>query len=139
MSKFVNFLLESGLTVKDGVRQGVECHYEQEIADAKARQKRTDISSAVKAFIELKVSDVDMYKLLQKYFGVGSIAEAEEFIKKAKISSQIIKLREHLSEQGMTNSEFRRYADDNHLEKKLNDNIKLLDLSAEKLKLAVEK
>jgi hypothetical protein len=54
-------------------------------------------------------------------------------IKKAKISSQIIKLREHLSEQGMTNSEFKRYADDHHLEKKLNDNIKLLDLSVEKL------
>jgi hypothetical protein len=80
-----------------------------------------------------------MYKLLQKYFGVESILEAEECINKAKISFQIIKLREYLNEQGMTNSEFRRYADEHHLRIKLKNNPRLLDLSAEKLKLAIEK
>lgn len=139
MNKFVDYLKEVGLIVKESARQDIESYYEQEITDAKLRQKLIDINSTVRAFLELNVSDVDMYKLLQKYFGVESILEAEECINKAKISFQIIKLREYLNEQGMTNSEFRRYADEHHLRIKLKNNPRLLDLSAEKLKLAIEK
>lgn len=80
-----------------------------------------------------------MYRLLQKHFKVDSIAEATEYIRAAKYTSQIIRLREYQEKNGMTAGAFRQYAIDYQLEEKLKTNPKLLDMSPEKLKAHIEK
>ena len=111
----------------------------RQLNEAQERQKNRDIELAVKAFLELKQSDVEIYRLLEKYYKIDSISEAEVLIKKVKVSSQIIKLREYMETKGMPSSEFRTYAKEHNLEVKLHENPKMLDMTAGKLKEAIEK
>ena len=76
-------------------------------AAAKERQRTSDIKAAVLSFIVLKVDEATMYRLLQKYFKVDSISEAIGYIHAAKLSSQIIRLREYQEKNGMTAGAFR--------------------------------
>ena len=53
--------------------------------------------------------------------------------------SEIINLRIYCTEHGMTLAEFRQYAKDHTLEKKLESTSKLREMSPEKLKAYLEK
>ncbi len=91
------------------------------------------------AFLELKVKDQDIYKLLSKYFDIDSISEASGRLFSAKKSRQIKALREYCCKLGMTSREFREYAIDHNLDEKLADYERLLDMQPEKLKAIIDK
>ena len=91
------------------------------------------------ALIAVKQDDITIYRLLDKIFGVESIKDAEEIVLQARVSHQIICLREFLTENGMSLQEFRQYSKENNLELKLKDNSKLRYLSVEKLKKEISK
>ena len=80
-------------------------------------QKQRDILAATKAFIELKADDKQLYSLLNRYFRVNSISEAEEYINKAKAHWQIVKLREYCINHGMAEKDFRPYCEQHQVEK----------------------
>lgn len=122
-----------------GVQQFLDDYCLEAEAAAKERQRTSDIKAAVLSFIDLKVDEATMYRLLQKHFKVDSISEATEYIHAAKFSSQIIRLREYQEKNGMTAGAFRQYAKDHRLEEQLKANPKLLDMSPEKLKAYIEK
>lgn len=122
-----------------GVQQFLEDYCFEVVAGAKERQKATDIKAAILSFIDLKVDEATMYRLLQKHFKVDSISEVTEYIHAAKLTSQIIHLREYQENSGMTAGVFRQYAKDHQLEEKLKANPKLLDMPPEKLKVYIEK
>lgn len=132
-------LSSAGVMLKDGVIEAIEQHYEEEIIAEKQHQQKQDIYRATCAFVELKQSDSDIYELLNKHFKVAEIAEAKAYIKRARVHTQIIALREYCENHGMKTSDFRQYAIDHKLEEKLNSNPKFLDMPAEKLKAAIEK
>lgn len=132
-------LQKLGIFSKDTVIAHINQYCDNEIVRAKEKQREKDISSAVRAFVELKRTDGEIYKLLNKHFGVENISEAQDYIKNARIHIQIINLRIYCTEHGMTLSEFRQYAKDHMLEKKLESTSKLREISPEKLKAYLEK
>lgn len=123
----------------DATIVAIEKHCDEEIDRAKEHQRDNDIFKAACAFVELKQSDSSIYGLLNDYFGVEDISEAREYVKKARIHTQIVNLRVYCTENGMTNSEFRQYATDHSLEAKLKVTSKLLEMSPEKLKAYLDK
>ena len=135
-----NFKEKATEFVADVIERHDDNIRQDEFEFATKRQKDKDIKSAVQAFLELKASDAQIMQLLSKYFDVDSIEEANSIIIKAKKTRQIKALREYYKEQGLMNSsEFRKYSNDIDLEAKLASDQKLLDLSPEKLKKALEK
>lgn len=109
-------LSKTGYNLKRLALEVVKRHCDSEAEEAKEHQKIRDVELATQAFLELKQSDVEIYRLLGKYFKIDSIAEAESILKKAKVTSQIIKLREYMEAKGMSSSEFRIYAKEHNLE-----------------------
>lgn len=102
--------------------------------EATSYQKKMDVQAAVRAFVELKVKDQEIYQLLSKYFGVDSISEVNEYLFHAKKPRQIKALRQLCERQGMQMEQFRTYAKQHKLEERLKENPKLLELTPEKLK-----
>lgn len=139
MDNWKEQLLNAGFVLKGIALEIIESHCDSEITEAQERQRHRDIEHATKAFLELKQNDIEIYHLLKEYFDIDSINEAEIVLGKAKISSQIGKLREYMETMGMSSSEFRVYAKEHNLNEKLRYNSKLLDMTAEKLKSAIEK
>lgn len=137
--KLTRILQEACSATGTGVQQFLDDYCLDAEMAAKERQKAADIKAAVLSFIDLKADEATMYRLLQKHFKVDSIAEATEYIRAAKYTSQIIRLREYQEKNGMTAGAFRQYAIDYQLEEKLKTNPKLLDMSPEKLKAHIEK
>lgn len=132
-------LAQAGVELKGTVLDVVERHCDVEIEAAQKRQRERDISLATIAFLELKQNDADIYCLLKRCYKIDSIAEANEYLKNAKISSQIIRLREYMEAKGMSSTQFKAYAKSHSLEVMLQKNPKLLDMTAEKLKIAIDK
>lgn len=128
-----------GIFLQEAAINYINKRCDEEVVQAKAAQKRADINKAVCAFVELKQSDSVIYGLLNDYFGVADISEAREYVKKARIHTQIVNLRIYCTENGMTNSEFRQYAIDHALEANLKATSKLLEMSPEKLKAYFDK
>ena len=112
-------LQKIGIFLNDAVIDYINQYCDNEIVRAKEKQREKDISSAVCAFVELKRTDSEIYQLLNKHFCVENISEAQDYIKNARIHIQIINLRIYCTEHGMTLAEFRQYAKDHTLEKKL--------------------
>ena len=132
-------LQKIGIFLNDAVIDYINQYCDNEIVRAKEKQREKDISSAVCAFVELKRTDSEIYQLLNKHFCVENISEAQDHIKNARIHIQIINLRIYCTEHGMTLAEFRQYAKDHTLEKKLESTSKLREMSPEKLKAYLEK
>lgn len=132
-------LQKLGIFLKDTVIDYINQYCDNEIVRAKEKQREKDISSAVRAFVELKKTDGEIYQLLNKHFGVENISEAQDYIKNARIHIQIINLKIYCTEHGMTLSEFRQYAKNHMLEKELESTSKLREMSPEKLKAYLEK
>ena len=128
-----------GVTVVEALREYVDKECEIEAKQAAEFQRIKDIKKTVMALIAVKQDDITNYRLLDKIFGVESIKDAEEIVLQARVSHQIICLREFLTENGMSLQEFRQYSKENNLELKLKDNSKLRYLSVEKLKKEISK
>ncbi|MEE0875002.1 MAG: hypothetical protein UIH27_16280 [Ruminococcus sp.] len=113
--------------------------YHAGIKHGEETQKRRDIHSAVLSYVNLNISEAEIYRLLSEFFNMDSIGEARQFYKEAKISYQIKSLRLYCEKNGMTTKDFRRYAKEHHLEERLKNEDKLLNLTPEKLKAIIDK
>ena len=143
MGKFTDYLLSVGVYIRDAVSDEIDQHYDQiineEVEEAVVSARHRYISSATRAFIELKVPDVEVYRLLDEYFNVKRTADAAEYLSDAKAQMQRKKFRQYMIDQGMSSQEFREYARDHELDIRLREDAKLLDMTPEKLKKAIEK
>ena len=74
-------LQKIGIFLNDAVIDYINQYCDNEIVRAKEKQREKDISSAVRAFVELKGTDSEIYQLLNKHFGVENISEAQDYIK----------------------------------------------------------
>ena len=104
-----------------------------------AYQKNIDVHAAVRSFLDLKIKDSEIFRLLSEYFQIDSIYEATKYLNDEKKSRQIIALRVYCENMGMSNMEFCEYAKSHRLEELLSTNIKLLELPPEKLKAIIDK
>lgn len=129
-------LQKIGITLKDGTIEYIEQYCREEVSKAKAIQQENDIISAIMGFIDLKASDMDILKLLQKHFDVESISEGKSYIFDARSYYQCDKLKEHLNLSGIA---WTRYKKDNAVLDKLKANPKLLEMPPDKLKAYLEK
>ena len=77
-------LQKGSVFLRDCFRDAIDRHYEEEIALAVARQKENDVCCAIAAFLEMKTPENEMMRLLSKFYGVDSIAEAMELITTVK-------------------------------------------------------
>ena len=66
--------------IKDATRQAVGNVNEDYAYRARCEQFRIDVDTAVIAFIELKADDLKIMELLKEFYGIDSIAEAQEII-----------------------------------------------------------
>lgn len=91
------------------------------------------------ALCDIGVEEEKLYELLYNYFGINDRSEAEKYIRQGKnIEFPFRKLREHLTEQGYTNSAMREFMEFHNVRKKLENNVSLSKLSIEELKVIVE-
>lgn len=114
-------------------------HYEEEIALALARQKEEDVCCAIAAFLELKVPETEIMRLLSKFYGVDSIEEATELITTVIINDQISALRDYLNELGMSRVDVVNYMRDHRVRAKLHTDSKLQNMAIDKLKAYFDK
>ena len=130
-------------TTRDAIAEARQRHdddlYDEGYDDGIADQRERDVKSVIKAFLELKVKDQDIYKLLSEYFGIDSISEASERLFTIKKSNQIHALRKYCLKEGMTNRDFRTYVTEHDLESRFADDERLLDMQPEKLKALLDK
>ena len=87
--------------LRDCFRDEMDLHYEEEIALAVARQKENDVCCAIAAFLEMKISETEIMRLLSKFYGIDSIAEAMELVTIVKVTNQVNALKDHLNELGI--------------------------------------
>lgn len=125
-------------SAEEGVRQYVNDIYNEGYDAGLAFQKKLDVRSAVMAFLELKVKDQDIYRLLSEHFGIDSIAEATELLKNVKISRQIIAPRKHCEKIGISDDDFYWYSRSHNLEERLAEDEKLLNMQPDKLKAIID-
>jgi len=137
MEQIVKFLKGAGIVLVDGVLAGLEEVVRNEKESIRLNQRDKDIHSAILCLLENKSTKADDIRaLLHKYFDVDSISKADMYIKEARIQFQYSKLQEHL---GLKGAEWMKYRKDFDVVRKLESNEKLLELSVEKLKVAIEK
>jgi hypothetical protein len=107
--------------------------------DGMNRQRKLDLMAATKAFLELKVGEQDIFRLLNKYFKVDSITEASGYLNKAKVNMQIGALVEYCRKTGMTSAEAKQFICFHDVEKLLLTDERLLNMQPAKLKAIIEK
>ena len=120
-------------------RDAMDKHYEEEMALAVARQKEEDVCCAIAAFLELKVPETEIMRLLSKFYSVDSIAEATELITTVKINNQISALRDYLNELGMSRVDVVNYMRDHRVRAQLHTDSKLQNMAIDKLKAYFDK
>lgn len=120
-------------------RDAMDRHYEEEIALAVANQKENDVCCAIAAFLELKVSETEIMRLLSKFYGVDSIAEAMELVTIAKVTNQVNALKDHLNELGMSRVEVVNYLREHCVRTQLQADSKLQSMTIDKLKAYFDK
>ena len=125
--------------LRDCFRDAMDHHYEEEIAFAVARQKEEDVCCAIAAFFELKASETEIMRLLSKFYGVDSIAEANELITTVKANNQVSALRDYLNELGMSRVEVMNYLKEHRVRAQLHANSKLQNMAIDKLKAYFDK
>ncbi|GLB32971.1 hypothetical protein LAD12857_48940 [Lacrimispora amygdalina] len=133
-------ILQKGTVfLRDCFRDAMDHHYEEEIALAMARQKEEDVCCAIAAFLELKVSETEIMRLLSKFYGVDSIAEAMELVTTVKVTNQVNALKDHLNELGMSRVEVVNYLREHRVRTQLQADSKLQSMTIDKLKAYFDK
>ena len=120
-------------------RDAMDKHYEEEMALAVARQKEEDVCCAIAAFFELKASETEIMRLLSKFYGVDSIAEATELITAVKVDNQVNALRDYMNELGMSRVDVVNYLRDHCVRAQLHTDSKLQNMAIDKLKAYFDK
>jgi hypothetical protein len=133
-------ILQKGSSfLSDCFRDAMDHHYEEEIALAVARQKEEDVCCAITAFLELKVSEAEIMRLLNKFYGVDSIAEAMELVTTVKVTNQVNALICYLNEIGMSRVEVVNYLREHRVRTQLQADSKLQSMTIDKLKAHFDK
>ena len=132
-------LQRGSLFVRDCVRDAIDQHYEEEIALAVARQKENDVCCAIAAFLEMKTPENEIMRLLSKFYGVDSIAEAMELVTTVKVTNQVNTLKDYLSELGMSRVEVANYLREHRVRAQLQTDPKLQNMTLNKLKAYFDK
>lgn len=132
-------LQRGSLFVRDCGRDAIDQHYEEEIALAVARQKENDVCCAIAAFLEMKTPENEIMRLLSKFYGVDSIAEAMELVTTVKVTNQINALKDYLSELGMSRVEVANYLREHRVRAQLQTDPKLQNMTLNKLKAYFDK
>ena len=133
-------ILQKGTVfLRDCFRDAMDHHYEEEIALAMARQKEEDVCCAIAAFLKLKVSETEIMRLLSKFYGVDSIAEAMELVTTVKVTNQVNALKDHLNELGMSRVEVVNYLREHRVRTQLQADSKLQSMTIDKLKAYFDK
>lgn len=133
-------ILQKGTVfLRDCFRDAMDHHYEEEIALAMARQKEEDVCCAIAAFFELKVSETEIMRLLSKFYGVDSIAEAIELVTTVKVTNQVNALKDYLNELGMSRVEVVNYLREHRVRTQLQADSKLQSMTIDKLKAYFDK
>lgn len=114
-------------------------HYEEEIALAVARQKENDVCCAIAAFLEMKTPENEIMRLLSKFYGVDSIAEAMELVTTVRVTNQVNALKDYLNELGMSRVEAVYYLRKHHVRTQLQADSKLQNMAIDKLKAYFDK
>ena len=130
---------EGSVFLRDCFRDAMDHHYEKEIALDVARQKEEDVCCTIDAFLELKVSETEIMRLLSKFYGVDSIAVANELIMTVKANSQVSALKDYLNELGMSRVEVINYLKKHRVRAQLLTNSKLQNMAIDKLKAYFDK
>lgn len=133
-------ILQKGSSfLSDCFRDAMDHHYEEEIALAVARQKEEDVCCAIAAFLELKVSETEIMRLLSKFYGVDSIAEAMDLVTTVKVTNQVNALKDCLNELGMSRGEVANYLVVHRVRTQLQADSKLQNMAIDKLKAYFDK
>ena len=133
-------ILQKGSSfLRDCFRDAMDHHYEEEIALSVARQKEEDVCCAIAAFLELKTSETEIMRLLSKFYGVDSIAEANELIATVKVNNQVRVLRDYLNDLGMSRVEVVNYLKEHRVREQLHTDSKLQNIAINKLKAYFDK
>ena len=130
---------KGSMFLRDRFRDAIDQHYEEEIALAVARQKENDVCCAIAAFLEMKTPENEMMRLLSKFYGVDSIAEAMELITTVKVTNQNNALIDYLSELGMSRVEIASYLSEHCVRTQLQTDSKLQNMTIDKLKAYFDK
>ena len=133
-------ILQKGTVfLRDCFRDAMDLHYEEEIALAVARQKENDVCCAIAAFLEMKTPENEIMRLLSKFYGVDSIAEAMELVTTVKVTNQNNALKDCLSELGMSRVEIANYLREHRVRTQLQADSKLQNMTLDKLKAYFDK
>lgn len=133
-------ILQKGTVfLRDCFRDAMDLHYEEEIALAVARQKENDVCCAIAAFLEMKTPENEIMRLLSKFYGVDSIAEAMELITTVKVTNQNNALIDYLGELGMSRVEIASYLSEHRVRTQLQTDSKLQNMTIDKLKAYFDK
>ena len=132
-------LQKGSVFLRDCFRDAIDRHYEEEIALAVARQKENDVCCAIAAFLEMKTPESEMMRLLSKFYGVDSIAEAMELITTVKVTNQNNALIDYLGELGMSRVEIASYLSEHCVRTQLQTDPKLQNMTIDKLKAYFDK
>lgn len=132
-------LQRGSLFVRDCARDAIDQHYEEEIALAVAHQKEKDVCCAIAAFLEMKTPENEIMRLLSKFYGVDSIAEAMALVTTVKVTNQNNALKDYLSELGMSRVEIANYLREHHVRTQLQADSKLQNMALDKLKAYFDK
>ena len=130
---------KGSMFLRDRFRDAIDQHYEEEIALAVARQKENDVCCAIAAFLEMKTPENEMMRLLSKFYGVDSIAEAMELITTVKVTNQNNALIDYLGELGMSRVEIASYLSEHCVRTQLQTDPKLQNMTIDKLKAYFDK
>lgn len=132
-------LQKGSVFLRDCFRDAIDRHYEEEIALAVARQKENDVCCAIAAFLEMKTPENEMMRLLSKFYGVDSIAEAMELITTVKVTNQNNALIDYLGKLGMSRVEIASYLSEHRVRTQLQTDSKLQNMTIDKLKAYFDK
>ncbi len=132
-------LQKGSVFLRDCFRDAMDLHYEEEIALAVARQKENDVCCAIAAFLEMKTPENEIMRLLSKFYGVDSIAEAMELVTTVKVTNQVNALKDYLSEFGMSRVEIANYLREHRVRTQLQADSKLQNMALDKLKAHFDK
>ena len=103
MADMKKFVSGAKTLAKDAWVEAIEEKEIQLMDEGASRQRENDIYSAIMGFLDLKASDVQIYDLLQRYFGIDSISAAHVYIKVAKDLLTAERFKSYLKEQNNGN------------------------------------
>ena len=132
-------LQKGSVFLRDCFRDAMDLHCEEEIALAVARQKENDVCCAIAAFLEMKTPENEIMRLLSKFYGVDSIAEAMELVTTVKVTNQNNALIDYLGELGMSRVEIASYLSEHCVRTQLQTDPKLQNMTIDKLKAYFDK